>query len=176
MRGKPVTKEIAAATAFSGELVSVEPAYPSYNAGEEVFLRIHSHTEADNLSWYIPVWWTCYRIFSEDGVLLYSDTRAHSTAPWTSHDEADDLFLASIGVMPNKTFWGQVELSGKAGTVPPGPEVLCDIEAFSVPLKDGAPTPPPPDGGQLPGEIPWKWICIGGGALLGLIILSQTRR
>ena len=146
MRGRIAGPAIGDEVAFSGELTRVDPAHSGgYYSGEEVKLIINAHIEADGLGWQEFWWSSCYKIFSQAGQELYSDCRLHSTAPWTSHDEADDAFEASIGVMPGVPLVGQVELYGWRSGYPNKPKVLVDIKEFYVPLKGATPPPPPPE-------------------------------
>jgi len=164
----------AAAVAFSGQLISVTPGQTSYNAGEEVILRIKSHVDADGLHWYSFWWYTLFEIYDADtGELLVDNwnIHGHGTAPSNPHDEVDEDFYQSIGKMPNRDFKVQIQLFGDEGEVslpgiPPTFPILCDIKSISIPLTGG---PPPPTGS------PWKWVAIGSGVFVLIGVLLKRR-
>jgi hypothetical protein len=166
------SKGIAAAVAFSGQLISVTPEYAEYDAGDEVRIHIKSHIEADGLHWYSFWWYSYFRFYDADTGELLADNyniHGHGTAPLNPHDEVDEDFYQSIGRMPGKNLTVHVELYGFEGGS--APFVLCDIKNCLVPLKGVPPPPPPPP----PEEFPWKWVAIGSGVLVLIAVLLKRR-
>ena len=167
MRGQMLASRIAQGEAFGGYLISVETEKSSYTSGEEVILHIKSHVEVDNLQPHDFFWYSCYAIYDRDTEELLKtgcNIHGHGSAPWYSHDEADDDFSMSIGAMPGKNLNGQVELFGHMGVIVP--DVLIDIMPFTAALS-GEPSPPPE------GAFPWKWVAMGGGGILVLMLLLK---
>lgn len=167
-----MTTAITQNVAFGGELLSVGPDY-NYNPGDEVYIHIQSHIEADGLPWYGVWWYSYFRVYDVDTEELLADNwNIHWSLPWNTYDEADEDFYQPIGQMPTRALNLQVELYGnEGGTVVQTPLVLCDYKQCSVLLADGESPPPPPQ----EGEFPWKWVAIGSGALVLVALLVKMR-
>ena len=166
-----VSKGIAAATAFSGQLISVAPEHVEYYSGQNVRIHIQSHIEADGLPWYDVYWFSYFRVYDVDSEELLAEAKnRHWSLPWNTYDEADEDFYQPIGQMPNRTLNLQVELYGTLGW--PSPFVLCDYKQCSVSLVNGGPPPPPP---PPEGEFPWKWVAVGSGVLIVAALLFRLR-
>jgi len=160
---------ITADVAFSGQLLSVGPDY-DYNPGDEVYIHIQSHIEADGLPWYDVYWFSYFRVYDIDSEELLAEAKnRHWSLPWNTHDEADEDFYQAIGTMPDRALNLQVELYGTMGW--PSPIVLCDYKQCSVLLANGV-TPPPPPPEE---EFPWKWVAVGSGALVLVALLVKMR-
>ena len=151
---------------FTGRITEVKPLYTQFEPGSALLVHVAGEAKRKTDIIHTAEWGTLWQAFDEKGVLIGSDIRKHSTAPWTTVDTAFDSFTLACGKVPALSFNIRIKLSATPGTLPATPfwtfldDQYAPISVFGSvvspsPIPFSYPTPlPSPAPKPAPTPIP----------------------